>query len=81
MNISLKITLLTSPGAILRVIGLAERRGYDPIRINTELNNGIITILMTIKAERPIEILVAQYTKLFGIQTVEVYNDSKIRVA
>ena len=81
MNVSLKITLLTSPGAILRVLGLAERRGYDPIRINTELNNGIITILMTIKAERPIEILVAQYTKLFGIQTVEVYHDSKIRVA
>ena len=81
MKTSLKITLAASPGAIIRVVGLAERRGYEPVHINAEVNDEIITLMMTIKSDRPVAILVAQFTKLFGIQTVEVYHDSKIRVA
>ena len=81
MTASIKLTLQASPGAILRIVGLAERRGYDPLQLSVETNQGIITMLMTVKADRPIHILVAQFTKLFGINTVEVYHESKIRVA
>jgi len=81
MTATIKLTMTASPGAILRIIGIAERRGYDPVDLSANNTNGIISIMMTVKAERPIQILVAQLTRLFGVNSVEVYHESKIRVA
>ena len=74
MTASMKLTLQPSPGAILRVIGLAERRGYAPINLSAAHAEGTLTVTMTVLAHRPIEILVRQFEKLFGMELVEVLS-------
>ena len=74
MTASMKLTLKPSPGAILRVIGLAERRGYDPVRLQADHDEGTLTVQMTVLAHRPIRILVRQFEKLFGVEQVEILS-------
>jgi acetolactate synthase regulatory subunit len=81
MKTCLKLNVQRSPGAIIRILGLAERRGYEPIQVLLETHQETIEIRITVQSQRPIEILIAQYNKLFGVTTVEVYHESKIRVA
>ena len=39
----MKLSMNPAPGAILRVIGLAERRGYDPLFVSAEhLGNELV---------------------------------------
>lgn len=68
----MKLKMKSAPGAILRVIGLAERRGYDPLTINAEHHDGDVVMHMTVKANRPIQLFVNQAKKLFGMMSVEV---------
>ena len=81
MKTSLKLVVDRSPGAIIRILGLAERRGYNPLQVVVESHQQTIEIRITVQSQRPIEILIAQFNKLFGVSTVEVYHESKIRVA
>ena len=81
MKTTLKIQVHHSPGALVRIIGLAERRGYIPIQLSVETHHAVIEVLMTVQSQRPVEILVAHVTKIFGVITVEVHHESKIRVA
>jgi acetolactate synthase regulatory subunit len=74
MTVSMKLTLNPSPGAILRIVGLAERRGYDPLHLTANHREGMLTMTMTVKAERPIGILVSQLDKIFGMQSVEILS-------
>ena len=74
MTALMKLTLDPSPGAILRIVGLAERRGYDPLQLTADHDQGTLTMTMTVKAERPIGILVSQLHKLYGMHSVEVLS-------
>ena len=74
MTALMKLTLEPSPGAILRIVGLAERRGYDPVQMTADHKGDTLTMTMRVKADRPIGILVSQLHKLFGMQSVEVLS-------
>ena len=74
MSISMKLIMNPAPGAILRVIGLAERRGYDPLFLSAEHLGEKLVMYMTVRADRPIHIFVSHVQKMFGMNSVEVMS-------
>ena len=74
MSISMKLSMKPAPGAILRVIGLAERRGYDPLFVSAEHLGSELVMYMTVRADRPIQIFVSHIQKIFGMNSVEVLS-------
>lgn len=74
MGNTLRIELAEQEGALMRLIGLIERRGFS---INTldksAASNGNSTVTMQIAsrgAERQVDVLTRQISKLFDVQAV-----------
>ncbi len=83
----LRISIAPAHSALLRVLGLAERRGYPPVRVQAgPVANASQSLLppthlpmemeMEVVAKRPIEQLVHQLRKLVHVQHVEVVSCS-----
>jgi len=74
MRFRLDLTLRPAEGALLRVLGTAERRGYTPLAIEGQRSDdGSAWILaLTVEGERAAEGLCRQMEKLYDCLKVEV---------
>ena len=79
----LRVSIAPAHSALVRVLGLAERRGYAPVRVHVGPTHTARESLLhptrqpfdmelEVVAERPIEQLVHQLRKLVHVQHVEV---------
>jgi acetolactate synthase II small subunit len=72
MTSSMKLQLRPSPGALLRVLGLAERRGYGLVSLEADCGAGLLTLFLTVRSTRPLSLFLGQLGKLHDVQQVEV---------
>ncbi|MEE2835252.1 MAG: ACT domain-containing protein [Myxococcota bacterium] len=72
MNVRLEIQLANKPGALVRVLGLAERRGFAPFRVQAAPFGPTTQMVhLTVSDDRPVEQLVRQIQKLYDVRHVE----------
>ncbi len=81
MIADLSIAMTRTEGALVRVLGLAERRGFPPISIDARPDGELFLISLTVRATRPIELLIRQLTRLFDVQDVELLQPALLEVA
>ncbi|MCG6117600.1 MAG: acetolactate synthase [Aquimonas sp.] len=74
MRFRLDLTLRPAEGALLRVLGTAERRGYTPLAIEGQRSGDDASwhLQLTLSGERPPEGLCRQMEKLYDCLKVEV---------
>jgi acetolactate synthase II small subunit len=74
MRYQLDITLRRAEGALTRVLGTAERRGFQPVLVNGEAqpDGTQWQLRMTVEGDRAPEGLQHQLEKLYDCLAVEV---------
>lgn len=74
MRYQLDLTLRRAEGALARVIGTAERRGFQPVSVDgeTQADGERWYLRLTVEGERSGEGLQAQLAKLYDCLAVEV---------
>ena len=74
MRYRLDLTLRHAEGALARVLGTAERRGFRPVAVEGETrpDGDRWHLQMTVEGERPAETLHAQLAKLYDCLHVQV---------
>jgi len=74
MRYRLDLTLRQSEGALTRVLGTAERRGFRPLAVEGEAraDGDRWHLQMTVEGERPAEGLHQQLSKLYDCLDVQV---------
>jgi acetolactate synthase II small subunit len=74
MRSQLDLTLRRAEGAIVRVLGTAERRGFQPVVVNgdTHGDDNQWRLHLTVEGEREVEGLALQLSKLYDCLAVEV---------
>ena len=72
MTGQLMIRLARSEGALVRLLGLAERRGFAPVRVLAS-PDGLDSqrVLLTVSGQRPLDKLTLQLSKLYDVLDVE----------
>ncbi|WP_453977017.1 ACT domain-containing protein [Brevundimonas sp. Marseille-Q4549] len=70
----LDLTLRHAEGALIRVLGVAERRGFRPLSVNGATNAGgeRWRLHLAVEGDRPAEALRVQLAKLYDCLAVEV---------
>lgn len=74
MRYQLELTLRRAEGALARVLGTAERRGFQPVSIDgeTQPDGDRWHLRMTVEGERSDEALQGQLAKLYDCLSVQV---------
>ncbi|HOV97352.1 MAG TPA: ACT domain-containing protein [Thermomonas sp.] len=74
MRYQLELTLRRAEGALTRVLGTAERRGFLPVSVDghAHADGERWQLRMTVEGERAPETLQHQLAKLYDCLTVEV---------
>ncbi|MDE2407106.1 MAG: acetolactate synthase [Xanthomonadaceae bacterium] len=74
MRYQLEMTLRRAEGALTRVLGTAERRGFQPVSVQGEAHDDGASwrLRMTVEGSREPESLQHQLAKLHDCLTVEV---------
>lgn len=69
----LELTLRQAEGALARVIGCAERRGFRPVGVDGEARDDGDRwhLRLSVEGERPAEALTTQLAKLYDCLAVE----------
>jgi acetolactate synthase II small subunit len=69
----LDITLGRSEGALVRLLGLTERRGYPCVSVAAvTTTHNTFKVELTVESDRPLEQLARQVRKLYDVATVEI---------
>jgi len=72
MKKQLTIQLSKAEGALVRLLGLVERRGYSATYLMASpTEHDVFQIEMTVESQRPISKLVHQIDKLYDVKNVE----------
>ena len=70
---ALEMTIRARGGALVRVLGLIERRGFTTMRMEmTAAPEGRLMLDMDVKSPRPVELLARQLKRLQEVECVEV---------
>jgi acetolactate synthase II small subunit len=74
MRYRLELLLRPAEGALLRVLGTAERRGFTPLALEGARRPGddAWKLSLTVDGERPIDSLCRQMEKLYDCLEVEI---------
>jgi len=74
MRYRLDLVLKPAEGALTRVIGMAERRGFTPRAINGEpaMADGRWRLQLVVDGQRPPETLRLQMQKIYDCESVEI---------
>ena len=78
MTSTLQMLVRDADGALVRVLGLSERRGYRTLGVRAEADpeQSWLQLLLCVEAKRPVEQLVRQLNKLVDVRDVEVCHDN-----
>ena len=69
-------------GILLRVLGLAERRGWQPISFSADPGDeDTFDLMLSVRGDRPIELLIRQLNRLFDVLFVEIELQASGQVA
>ena len=68
----MKLELSAVRGALVRLLGVAERRGFEPTSIVCTTTDATMQVEMTVSSGVEIGLLVRQLLKLHDVRTVEV---------
>ena len=72
MSRRLHVHLKRADGALVRLLGLAERRGYPPERVvAAPVSPDTQLVRLTLGGERPLEPLVRKLSGLYDVHTLE----------
>jgi len=72
MSCQLLVHLRQAEGALVRLLGLAERRGYAPLSVWADPGGEeTMVVHLTVSAARPVDLLVRQFDKLYDVKHVE----------
>lgn len=82
----IRIDFTLEEGALLRIIGLVERRGYRIVTIAMHQTNGGDTAAMTLDLEprdpsRNLAVLVPQLHRLYEVRSVGLFSHSMASAA
>jgi len=74
MRYRLDLVLKPAEGALVRVIGMAERRGFVPRAINgqPDADGGPWKLQLVVDSQRPAETLRLQMQKIYDCESVQV---------
>jgi acetolactate synthase regulatory subunit len=72
MSQRLSLRLRPAEGAVLRVLGCIERRGFAIEQIESRHAGGAIALAVAVHGERPVEVLVRQLERLYDVLAVEL---------
>ena len=70
----IQLKLKSTEGALLRVIGVAERRGYPLLQIDAQASENHMDVVLGVKNARPISLLLRQLNKLHDVYTAEAQS-------
>lgn len=76
MNHSLEIEMTLVEGALVRVLGLTERRGFRPVTVSAASGDDALLLSLTVFSERPIDLLIRQLEKLFDVRRVALASEA-----
>lgn len=72
MTQNLDLELGRATGSLVRVLGLAERRGYPPVSVSASaMGPRAMRVRLTVETHRPVEQLVRQLDKLYDVMSVQ----------
>lgn len=77
---SLTLDLSDQEGALLRLLGTAERRGWRPVAVSATAHAGRLTVALTVRGAGSVDLLVRQLHRLHEVAQVCVAPAAK-RVA
>lgn len=74
MQYRLDLVLKPAEGALVRVIGMAERRGFRPQAISgqPDARDGRWRLQLVVESARPVETLRLQMQKIYDCESVEI---------
>lgn len=72
MSCSLELALDRAEGALLRVLGTIERRGWSVLAVNAASDALRFTVSLTLDGSRDPQILCRQLERLVDVQQVKV---------
>ncbi len=70
MNTMIQLRVKTAEGALIRVLGVVRRRGFEVARLvaNRSDRDACVDVVMMVEGERPADVLVRQLEKLFDVE-------------
>lgn len=72
MSRRLEITMAANEGALIRVLGTVERRGYSLNSLHVEKTDNSMQVSMQIESDRDANVLCRQLDRLFDVQSVNL---------
>ncbi len=74
MKATLRLETTRAEGALVRVLGLARRRGYEIMFLVARCteDGAHVALEMTVESDRPAAVLVRQLANLFDVERVEL---------
>ena len=86
MNARLKVEFVNSEGALLRLLGVVERRGFmiKSVAMNEHADGGTASLIVEVVprgAERRLEVLVAFLRRLHEVQTINSFEPMQDQAA
>jgi acetolactate synthase II small subunit len=78
MSAKLEITMAASEGALIRVLGTVERRGYSLNTLHVEkTQDEKMQVSMNLESDRDANVLCRQLGRLYDVQNVSLYAEPK----
>ncbi|MBI4566182.1 MAG: ACT domain-containing protein [Planctomycetes bacterium] len=73
MTFAIQLQLKRAEGALVRVLGLVGRRGYEVIRVEARPSGDerVMDVVMTVQSDRPADVLVRHMAKLFDVVEIQ----------
>jgi acetolactate synthase II small subunit len=76
MSRHIRLVLAPSEGALIRVLGTVERRGYSLHKLHVEKTaDDCIRVSMQVESDRDANVLCRQLERLFDVQTVSLETE------
>ena len=66
----LTLELSDQEGALLRLLGTAERRGWRPVDVSATARNGRLSVRLTVRGSGSVELLSRQLRRLHEVARV-----------
>jgi len=69
---ALILNLIPTTGSLVRIIGTAERRGWEPVAMAMTSRGSEVELRLQVRGTQPVDRLVRQLTRLLDVASVRV---------